>query len=277
MKRAAEELCVTPSAVSQLLRGLEGELGVSLFRRDHRALALTGPGQTLLAPVHNAFRLISDATDQVRGNPEGAILTVSVTAFFAESWFVPRLADFHERHPEIDLRIIATTTLANLTSGDADVAIRHGLGAYRGMSSDLLLAPSVVPVAAPSLIELLGRPKDASTLLDWPKIHDADRGAWALWFASQGVASAGAPRGPSFDDPSLLRAAILAGQGAGLLPAPLIAPYIDGGDLVAVGAEAGIEEFGYYLVVPKAKLEQPNIAAFRTWMIEAAALSRAQP
>jgi LysR family transcriptional regulator, glycine cleavage system transcriptional activator len=266
MKRAAEELCVTPSAVSQLLKGLEAELGASLFRRDHRAIALTEAAQALLPPVRNAFRSIADASDRVRGDPNGGLLTISVTAFFAESWLVPRLGDFHARHPDIDLRIIATTTLANLATGEADVAIRHGLGSYRGMVSDLLMAPPVVPVATPHLQERLGRPADAAALLDWPKIHDADRGGWAMWFASQGVEDPGSARGPSFDDPGLLRTAVLAGHGVGLLPAPLVESYINDGSLIAVGAEALIEQFAYYLVVSRSNAGRANIAAFRSWI-----------
>jgi LysR family transcriptional regulator, glycine cleavage system transcriptional activator len=271
MKLAAEELCVTPSAVSQLLRSLEGELGVSLFRRDHRALALTEPGQALLAPVRNAFRLITDASDKVRGDPDGGALTVSVTAFFAESWLIPRLGEFHALHPDIDLRIIATTALANLMTGEANAAIRHGLGAYRGMSSDLLMAPPVVPVAAPELVARLGMPSNAAALVAWPKIHDADRGAWAMWFTSQQIPDPGSTRGTSFDDPGLLRAAILAGQGVGLLPTSLVAPYVADGRLAAVGAEAQLFEFGYYFVAPKANLDRVPIAAFRAWIMRAAA------
>jgi LysR family transcriptional regulator, glycine cleavage system transcriptional activator len=268
MKHAAEELCVTPSAVSQLLKSLETELGISLFRRDHRAIALTEAGQTLLPPVRNAFRLLTDASDKVRSDPDGGVLTVSVTAFFAETWLIPQLGHFRALHPNIDLRISATTSLANLTTGEADVAIRHGLGSYRGMSSDLLLAPPVVPVAAPSLVKRQGRPECAAALIDWPKIHDADRGGWAMWFASQGVPDPGSTKGPSFDDPGLLRASVQAGLGVGLLPAPLIAPCIADGTLVAVGTEALIEEFAYYLVVPRTNLSRTNIAAFRAWAVQ---------
>ena len=274
MKRAAEELCVTPSAVSQLLKGLESELGTPLFRRDNRAIALTEAAQALLPPVRNAFRLIADAADKARDTPYGGLLTVGVTAFFAESWLVPRLGDFHARHPDLDLRIIAAATFANLTSGEADVAIRHGLGSYRGMVSDLLMAPPVIPVAAPDLLERLGRPADAAALVDWPKIHDADRGGWAKWFASQSVDDPGSVRGPSFDDPALLRTAVLAGQGAGLLPAPLVKSYISDGRLVAVGAEALIDEFAYYLVVSRSNASRPNIVAFRSWILQMASDKR---
>jgi LysR family glycine cleavage system transcriptional activator len=270
MKLAAEELCVTPSAVSQLLKGLETDLGTSLFRRDNRAIALTEAAQALLPPVRNAFRLIADASERVRGDPHGGLLTVSVAPFFAESWLVPRLGDFRAAHPDLDLRIIATTTLANLTSGEADVAIRHGLGSYRGMTSDLLMAPPVIPVAAPALLKRLARPASAAALVDWPKIHDADRGGWAMWFASQSVDDPGSARGPSFDDPSLLRSAVLAGQGAGLLPAPLVQSYIDEGKLVAVGAQALIAEFAYYMVVPRANVSRANVSLFRAWILQMA-------
>ena len=275
MKLAAEELCVTPSAVSQSLKGLESDLGTSLFQRDNRAIALTAAAQALLPPVRNAFRLITDASERVRGDPHGGLLTVSVTPFFAESWLVPWLGDFGADHPDLDLRIIAATTLANLTSGEADVAIRHGLGSYRGMASDLLMAPPVIPVAAPALLERLGRPAGAAALVGWPKIHDADRGGWAMWFASQGVDDPGSVRGPSFDDPALLRSAVLAGQGAGLLPAPLVESDIDDGRLVAVGAQAEIAEFAYYLVVPRANVSRANISAFRAWILQA--VSNARP
>jgi LysR family glycine cleavage system transcriptional activator len=274
MKRAAEELCVTRSAVSQLLKSLEGELGISLFRRDNRAIALTEAGEALLPPVRNAFRLMADAADRVRGDTHGGLLTIGVTAFFAESWLVPRLGDFHARHPDIDLRIIASTTLANLSTGEADVAIRHGLGSYRGMVSEPLMAPPVVPVASPALLARLGHPADAAALLEWPKIHDADRGGWAMWFASRGVEDPGSARGPSFDDPGLLRTAVLAGQGAGLLPAPLVESHITNGALVAVGPPALIGEFAYYLVVPRSNAGRANVAAFRSWILQAIADKR---
>jgi LysR family glycine cleavage system transcriptional activator len=268
MKRAAEELRVTPSAVSQLVKGLESELGSALFRRDNRALALTATAQGLLPPVRNAFRLITEASDRARGDSQGGLLTISVTPFFAESWLVPRLGGFNARHPDIDLRIMAVTTLANLTTGEADIAIRHGLGSYRGMVSDFLMAPPVIPVAAPRLLQRLGRPVDAAALLGWPKIHDADRGGWAKWFASQGVSDSGSARGLSFDDPALLRTAVVAGQGAGLLPAPLVESYIDDGRLVAVGAQALIEEFAYYLVAAGPNANRSNITAFRAWILQ---------
>jgi LysR family glycine cleavage system transcriptional activator len=101
-------------------------------------------------------------------------------------------------------------------------------------------------------------------------VHDGDRGAWALWFVKQGVENSAPTRGPSFDDTGLLKAAALAGQGAALLPAPLVAPLIAAGDLIEVGPTASLDQLAYYLVVPKAALGRPKVAAFRTWILEQA-------
>ncbi|QNA86066.1 LysR family transcriptional regulator [Sphingomonas sp. So64.6b] len=268
MKHAAEELCVTPSAVSQQLRGLEEELGVSLFRRANRALYLSAAGQSLLPAIRNAFRLMAEATERVRSGTDSGMLTVSVTPFFAETWLVPRLGDFHARYPAIDLRVMATTGLANLAAGEADVAIRHGLGGYRDMISDLLIAPMVVPVASPDLVTRLGSPSGAADLLDWPKVHGADRGGWPLWFIHHGLA--GTARGASFDDVGLLRMAILSGQGAGLLPAALAEPDIRDGRLVKLADPALLEGLAYYLVTPAAADLRPSVMALRHWLLEQA-------
>jgi LysR family transcriptional regulator, glycine cleavage system transcriptional activator len=266
MKLAAEELSVTPSAISQQLRGLEEDLGVALFRRNNRSIALTKAGQDLLPAVRGAFRLISDASERIRGAADSRLLTVSVTPFFAETWLVPRLAHFNERHPDIDLRITATTALANLAAGEADVAIRHGLGRYRDLDSDLIITPTMTPVAAPELVARLGGPSGAADLMAWPKVHDVARGGWEAWFASQGLAY-GPARGPSFDDSGLLRTAVLTGQGAGLLPSPLIEPDIRAGRLVALADSRLIEGLAYYLVIPVLATSRPAVAAFRDWVL----------
>lgn len=269
MKRAADELCVTPSAVSQLIRGLEQELGISLFHRAHRAIGLTDAGETLLPGIRDAFDLIARSAERVRRADSEGALTVSSTAFFAETWLVPRLGDFGARHPEIDLRITTTNALADLSAGHADIAIRHGLGRYRGMRTSVLVTPSIVPVAACSLVASLGRPTDAADLLDWPKVHDADRGTWAAWFISQGVTAPERARGPSFDDGGLLRAAVINGQGAGLLPQPLVAGDIADGRVIALAEPADVDSIAYYLVVPEPIADRPKIAAFCTWALGA--------
>lgn len=269
IKAAAGELCVTPSAISQMIRKLETELGVALFVRAHRAITLSPAGQALLPAVRNGFRHVAEAVERVRVQSDDTTLTIAVTPFFAETWLVPRLGDFCALHPALDVRIAASSEIVDPQAGGADVAIRHGLGRHAGMTSDLLVAPAVVPVATPGLVAARGYPDRPEDLLAWPRLHDAERGAWARWFGHMGVPSPGTARGLSFDDSGLLRAAIIAGQGAGLLPAGLVAPDIGNGRLVALSSEAVIGDLAYYLVAPTTPRRPSSVAAFRAWLLDA--------
>ncbi|MGE6785409.1 transcriptional regulator GcvA [Ensifer adhaerens] len=275
VKNAAEELCVTPGAVSQLLKVLELHLGVRLFVRVNRGIFLTDAGRDYLPPVRNAFRQIADASRRVAASTDSGVLTVSATSFFASAWLVPRMASFRDRHPEIDLQVVTSNALVDFSRSGVDVAFRHGYGHYPGLRSDHVLAVAMVPVAAPSLVERLGRPAGPAALAAWPKVQDADRKGWSLWLQTNDLAEATLPTGPSFDDTALLQQAVLAGLGAGLLPAAMVAPEIEAGRLVQLASETHIEAFAYYLVYPEAKAEQPKIAAFREWVLEAARPSAA--
>lgn len=270
VKNAAEELCVTPGAVSQLLKTLELNLGVKLFHRVNRGIFLTDIGQAYLPPVRNAFRQIIEASSRIASAEETGILTVSVTSFFASAWLVPRLTQFQNNNPEIDLRVVTNNQLVDFSRDGVDVAIRHGLGVYPGLASHRVLAVDIVPVAAPKLVDRLGRPASPADLTRWPHVHDAERKAWHRWFQSQGVEEVGPLRGPSFDDSGLLVKAVLAGQGVGLLPAAMVATELAQGQLVRVADITLLEDFAYYLVYPEARHDRPKIAAFRRWILDSA-------
>jgi LysR family glycine cleavage system transcriptional activator len=274
VKNAADELCVTAGAVSQLIKALELHLGIALFRRANRGIFLTDAGQAYLPPVRNAFRQISDATRRIAVPAETGILTVSATPFFASAWLVPRLKSFHDAHPDIDLQVVSSTALADFSRGGVDVAIRHGLGRYPGLISHRVLTVEIVPVAAPALVRSLGPPAAPADLMRWPRVNDAERKGWAMWFEAQGIDHTGPARGPSFDDSGLLLKAVLAGQGAGLLPAALVADEIAGGRLVQLSEAARLEDFAYYLVYPEDSRHRPKVAAFRAWMLGAAGASQ---
>lgn len=270
VKHAANELCVTPGAVSQMLKMLEAHLGVTLFRRVNRGIFLTDAGQAYLPPVRNAFRQIAEATRRVTVADDTGILTVSVTPFFASAWLVPRLQAFQDAHPEIDLQLVTGNALADFVRDGVDVAVRHGLGRYPDLSSERVLTVEIVPVAAPALVARLGAPPEPVALTRWPLVHDFERKAWQRWFQAQGIDDIAAPRGPSFDDPGLLLRAVLAGQGAGLLPAALVASDLAEGRLVTLADVTWLEDFAYYLVYPEASRERAKVAAFRAWILEAA-------
>ncbi len=264
---AADELCVTPGAVSQLVKALELHLGIALFRRANRGIFLTDAGQAYLPPVRSAFRQISDATRRVAAPADSGLLTVSATPFFASAWLVPRLQRFQAAHPDIDLQLRSTGALADFSRDGVDVAIRHGLGRYPGLSSQRVLTVEVVPVAAPSLVERHGLPAAPSDLRRWPRVNDAERKAWRRWFEAQGVEDPGPARGPSFDDAGLLLQAVFAGQGAALLPATVVADDLAAGRLVQLAGAHRLEDFAYYLVCPEGSEARPKVAAFRDWIV----------
>jgi LysR family transcriptional regulator, glycine cleavage system transcriptional activator len=267
VKLAAEELCVTPGAVSQMLKTLEAHLGVRLFERVPRGIYLTDAGRDYLPSIRNAFRQIAEASRRVAASNDVGTLTVSVTPFFASAWLVPRMASFQHAHPGIDLQIVTSSALVDFSRSGVDVAVRHGLGRYPGLRSDRVVTVEMVVVAAPSLVARLGRPASSADLARWPQVHDADRKGWSLWFQSNGVEEIYAPRGPSFDDTGLLLKAVLSGQGAGLLPAAMVEKEIRSGELIQLLAATQMEEFAYYLVCPDNRQGLPKIVAFREWIL----------
>lgn len=273
VKLAAEELCVTPGAVSQMLKTLESHLGVRLFERVARGIYLTDAGRDYLPSIRNAFRQIAEASRRVAGSTDSGVLTISVTPFFASAWLVPRMKSFQDAHPDIDLQIVTSSALVDFARSGVDVAVRHGLGRYPGLRSDRVVTVEMVVVAAPSLVERLGSPECAADLARWPHVHDAERKGWSLWFQTNGVDEVRAPRGPSFDDTSLLLKAVLAGQGAGLLPAAMVAKEMDAGQLVGLAETSQMEDFAYYLVCPEHNQGHPKIAAFREWILDPMAQS----
>lgn len=270
VKHAANELCVTPGAVSQMIKLLEQHLGVALFTRINRGILLTDAGHGYLPPVRSAFRTIAEATGRVAASVETGILTVSVTPFFASAWLVSRLNAFQAAHPDIDLQLVTGNALADFARDGVDVAVRHGLGRYPGLRSERVLTVEVVPVAAPALVARLGLPDAPAAMAGWPLLHDVARKGWLLWLEAQGIGEAGGLRGPAFDDSGLLLQAVLAGQGAGLLPAAMVAPDVAAGRLVRLPGTAWLEAFAYYLIYPPSALDRPKVTAFRRWILAAA-------
>lgn len=267
VKLAAEELCVTPGAVSQMLKVLEDHLGVKLFKRVNRGILLTQAGRSYLPPIRNAFRQIAEASKRMAISADAGILTLSVTPFFASAWLIPRLNSFHEAHPSIDLQVLTSSALVDFSRDSVDVAVRHGTGRYPGLRSYRLVSVEMVPVSAPALVERFGMPESPDELTRWPQVHDADRKGWSLWFQAQGIDEVGPPRGSSLDDTGLLLSAVIAGQGVGLLPAAMVALEVDEGRLIRLAKPTHMETFAYYLVYPETHHDNPKISALRDWIL----------
>jgi LysR family transcriptional regulator, glycine cleavage system transcriptional activator len=268
MKEAAAELSVTPGAISQLVRSLEQRLGTALFRRANRTLALTEAGHAYFVPIRHAFRQIGEATRRLQAMQ--STLTVSAPPAFAASWLVPRLRGFRTRHPDIELSIVTSRSLADFATDAVDIAIRHGLGHYPGLAADRIATIAMIPVCSPDFFKTQQhKPRQPADLLDLPLLHDAERQDWALWFRTQGIADLpqAALRGASFDDMTLLLSAAASDQGIALVSEPLARPELQRGTLVRVLNVAWPQEFAYWLVYPRATADQPKVAAFRTWLL----------
>ncbi len=154
---AAEEIGVTQGAVAQQIRGLEATLGLKLFDRHPRTLALTEAGRAYAVHIRRAFEMIAEATETLRPQPQH--LTVSVTPSFASRWLIPRLPDFADAHPDIDLRILASDRLSDFQTDAVDLAVRHARPPFGpGLAADLLFEQCLIAVASPLLVEKLGPP-----------------------------------------------------------------------------------------------------------------------
>jgi LysR family transcriptional regulator, glycine cleavage system transcriptional activator len=265
-KAAAEELHVTPGAISQQIKLLEDRLGVALFVRRARAIDLTEAGRVLLQPTQHAFRLLTDAWARAKETAGTPVLTVSLLPSFAALWFVPRLGTFRARYPEIDLRISATPKLADLAHDDVDVVIRYGLGNYPDLHVEHLISEDLFPVCSPRLLTgpvPLAKPEDLArhTLL-----HDEMRQEWPLWLRAVGVEGVDASRGPSFSLWEHALQAAVAGQGVALGRSTLVTQYLQTGHLVRPLAISSPSEWGYYFVCLPERVSEPKIEAVRSWL-----------
>lgn len=279
MTAAASDLGVTPGAVSQQIALLEDRLGVALFRRHYRALEPTEAARILLPHIRAAFRQINEAVQRVKAFSSTQILTLSAPPAFAAAWLVPRLGRFQTRHPAIDLHLSTGRTLVDLDSGGIDAAIRHGLGRWRGLRADRLVSADLVPLCAPSLLPTRTPMRTPADLASMPLLHDAARQDWAAWFQAHGVSSLpdAAFTGPVLDDQLLLIRAAAAGQGVALITEALARAELAAGTLVPVLDLPQTEESAYWLVYPRARADQPAIAALRDWLREEAARDASPP
>ncbi|HUF86748.1 MAG TPA: transcriptional regulator GcvA [Thermohalobaculum sp.] len=282
-KKAAEELHVTPAAISQQVRTLEEHCGAALFHRLTRALRLTEAGQAALPALREGFDKLAEAAEAMRARGRGGVLTVSVAPSFGAKWLVPRLERFRAAHPDYDVRIDASDALAGFAGDGVDVALRYGRGVYRGLVAECLMSEVAFPVCSPRLLERgppLRRPEDLRrhTLLhvQW-KMEDDAAPNWRMWLRAAGVADVDWERGPRFSIENMAVEAAIEGQGVALASGALVAADLKAGRLVRPFAPAVSEAtaFAYYLVYPEAKAADPKVAAFRDWVLGEVARDRA--
>lgn len=195
LTHAADELHVTQTAISQHIRKLEAQLGIPLFKRLPRGLALTDEGQALYPEVADCFARLERALGQLRSDWPREVLTLGVVGTFAVGWLLPRLADFEARHPHIDLRLQTHNNRVDLNAEGLDAAIRFGDGAWHGLQADLLVHAPLTPLCAPSIAERLRHPAD---LRGQVLLRSFRVGEWEQWCAAVQQNNLRAA-GPQFD------------------------------------------------------------------------------
>lgn len=271
--RAAQELFLTQSALSRQVQALEEALGIPLFVRRHRALALTPAGAAFHREVAAALGALITAADSARGAHRTPGLTLSTTVSFASLWIIPRLPAFRARHPDVEVYVSADDRLIDLGRGDVDLAVRYLADANSPEGGVRLFGERMLPVAAPHLVHgrdsPLGKPAD---LAHHVLLHlDDPEGRtpwldWTVWLAANGqpgLKAAGSLRFKLYDQ--VIQAAV-GGQGIALGRIPLIAEHLRDGRLVAPFPKRYDSARGYYAVVAPHAADRADVAAFVRWL-----------
>ncbi|TPE52040.1 LysR substrate-binding domain-containing protein [Amaricoccus solimangrovi] len=269
--RAADELCVTQSAVSHQVRGLEAWLGGPLFARRGNRADLLPHGVELAAALGRAFGEVEAACRRARRAGGPPALTVAAIPSIAICWLIPRLGAFRALAPGIETRLVYAFHGQAIDFGGIDLAIVFAETPPRpaGMAVTRLLPGLTVPVAAPGL----GGEGDPAAILRAGLLHDSDERGWRAWLDAAGEPGRAVPPGPVFEDFNLLRAAALAGQGVALCPLAVIAEDLRAGRLARLPGPAIRAETAYYALTA-ARPEPARAAAverFRHWLLAAAA------
>jgi LysR family glycine cleavage system transcriptional activator len=267
---AAAELNVTQTAISHQIRRLEEELGVRLFVRQNRALALTPQARDYLPGVRAAFNDLRLATDRLLRKDNEHVLTVSTLASLAAKWLLPRLSAFQESHPGIDVRITTSTALVDFKSGDVDAAIRYGRGDWPGLHADWLMADQLFPVCSPALLTGKRPLRSPEDLRDHVLLHTSNANAddWRLWLTAAGLpANISRQPGLTFDLILMTVQAALDGIGVAMGRTSYVEADIAKGGLVVPFKITLPANAGFYLVCPEASADTPKLAAFRQWLV----------
>ncbi|MDC7746436.1 LysR substrate-binding domain-containing protein [Rhizobium binxianense] len=264
---AAQELFISQAAVSRQIRELEALLGEALFERRHRSVHLTASGARLLAILTLSFDRIDECLEEIRGRPATAAVTISAEPSFAACWLVPRLPEFRERHPEIDVTIDSDPRLVEFRSGQAEIAIRHSAvaTAWPRTESEHLADVRMVPVAAPPLLKAgpaIDCPED---MLRHTLLHEETRDVWFRWFQTAGIAMPETARGPVYADSGLVMQAVLRGQGIALMDDIFAEEEIRAGRLLRL-FDLAIPLGAYWLVARSFERLTPAALLFVRWI-----------
>ncbi len=266
MKAAAEELCVTSSAVSQQIAKLESMTNIRLFIRSTRRLELTTEARIYLQAIRPAFRQIAEATQRLMNEGNANKVAVSCTSGFAVQWLLPRLPAFEKANPGVEVQISTTNRRVDFLSEGIDFAIRHGAGHYLGMESECLVNDRLLPICSPRLIAPENELSSPIDMTGYTLLHDEHRLDWAVWFRAQGIADANTDIGPVFVDSNGVIEAAIAGKGIALVRHALVREELERGLLINPLGIAVDSPIAYYLVYDESAILQKISRRFRDWI-----------
>ena len=266
---AADALHVTPAAVSMQIRTLEAYVRVPLFRRSARAVALSAEGELLLPGVRRGLGELQQAVQQLRQDRSGGALNISTVSSFLEKWLLPRLPQFHDRHPAIDLSIHTSRAAVDFSQGNFHAAVRMSTAPTPGVYNEKLLDEWFLPVCSPELLARIGPLRTPADLKRYPLLRSPDE-SWSLWLRP-GTTVDWRERGAAFDDSLTILAAAEQGQGLALARWALVARDLATGRLVRASDEVVPCPRSYYFVCPESYLALPKVQHLLEWLRESAA------
>jgi LysR family glycine cleavage system transcriptional activator len=264
---AAKELNVTQAAVSHQIKVIEDFLGIALFDRYPRRLALTEQGKTLLPEVIEAFDRVSLAVAAISREQFSNVLSVRLAPSFAAKWLSPRLKYFWLQYPEIDLRLYHTHNAVDFEREEIDIAVTYGKGDWPGVVVEKLLSLDFFPVCSPSFMSNDKPLTDLGNLRYYALLHDADYECWGDWLRLVGIDDIDANRGTVIDDTNVLIQAAIDGQGIAIGSTTFVEDLLESGRLVKPFDVTLVNEFAYYVVYPEAHLKNPAVRAFKEWLL----------
>ncbi|HSX57593.1 MAG TPA: LysR substrate-binding domain-containing protein [Sphingomonas sp.] len=264
--RAAEELGMTQAAVSNQVKLLEQRLGIALFRKNGRGVALTSAGERIAPQVSMALDGLAEAFAAVRAEDE-AVMTISAPGTFSTNWLARRLGSFQVARPELAVRVLVTDAIIDLVASDADVAIRGAHGPWPGLVSHFLMRMPFTVMASPEFLAAQPPIRTPADLVGLPRVSPDDSW-WALWFESVfGDAVVASQPGVDFQSQVHIGNAAVAGHGLAMLSPPMWLSTIAEGRLVQVLPQMVYYKNSFWLVYPEAKRNLPKIRAFRDWLL----------
>ena len=270
-QRAGEELHVSAGAVAHQVKQLESWLGVELFRRLARGVALSPAGQRYAEAVRPLLSGLADVSEALQRQGDDRVVTVTSVPSLVTSWLMPRLGRLREQHPDIEMRILSSIHTVDFQRDGVDVAIRLGTGPYPGLKSEVLMEEWFSAVCSPAFRAAAPDIAGPADLLRHPLLRDeaeariADEVTWVSWLRACGVRYSGAT-GPSFSHTYLTLEAAAAGQGVAIAAEPFIASYLQSGRLVRLLPERVLGPYRFHLLRPPAADARPLVQAFCDWI-----------